>query len=152
MPDIDEDDWEVVDRIERTDYDITYPWHFVSFISDDWARLYLKASGEWSCLGSAFAACGADGHSGLALAPERLLVAKCAPGALIGKLGGSPAGFDDSTTFSIGSRCLVAPPKKQDTFLYIGVNGAIAQPTNRLTRIKLEIFGMASASPPDGQA
>ncbi len=97
--------------------------------------------GHWSCLGDAFVRCNADGHVGLGLPADQLLVPKCAPGALIGKLDGSVAGREDGTLFVIGSRSLVSLEKK-NTFLYIGVNGAVPRATHELESIRLEIFGV----------
>jgi hypothetical protein len=70
-----------------------------------------------------------------------LLVTKCAPGALIGKVGGSAAGRDDGTVFAIGSRCIVSLDQKT-TFLFVGVNGAAPHPSHLLESITLEISGL----------
>ena len=94
----------------------------------------------WRCLGDTAGPCNADGHVDLALASERLLVAKCAPGALIGKVGGSAAGRDDGTVFAIGSRCIVSLDQKT-TFLFVGVNGAVPRPSHLLESITVEISG-----------
>jgi len=144
MPDVDENDWQVIESIDQTRYTITYPWHFVSVITRDYARLYLKAEGSWSCLGSAIEPCGANGHATLALTVDRLLLPTCAPGALIGKLGGSIAGRDDGVVFAISSRCFVTLPKKEETALYIGVNGATPSESHELARIKLEVLASSA--------
>src|SRR4051812_28191454 len=100
----DETDWESIVVIDDAPLPITYPWHFVCEIGEEWLRLCFIAKGRWNCLGDALVPCNPDGHAGLPLAAEQLLIAKCAPGALIGKLGGSIAGRDDGKLFAIGSR------------------------------------------------
>jgi hypothetical protein len=124
---------------------ITWPWHFVCEIGDDWQTLAFTADGRWSCLGDTIMPCEADGHAGLALPADQLLVPKCAPGALIGKLGGSTTGREDGTVFAIGSRAVLQlGDKKSNTFLYIGINGAVARAHHRLERLNLQVLGLHS--------
>jgi hypothetical protein len=137
--------WEAtpIASINAQNVPITWPWHFVCEIEDDWQALSFVATGRWSCLGDAVNPCEADGHPVLALPADQLLVPKCAPGTLIGKLGGSIAGRDDGTVFAIGSRAIVQlGDKKNDTFLYIGINGAVARAQHTLERLDLTVAGL----------
>jgi hypothetical protein len=136
-------DWTEITTVAGAPLQIAYPWHYVWELDDQYARLRFEADGEWACLGAAVQPCGPDGHQGLPWPSDRLLVAKSAPGALIGKLGGSTAGNDDGTVFTIGSRTIVSIDQKKNGFLYIGVNGALPGASNALTRIRLQIFGAA---------
>jgi hypothetical protein len=136
------DDWEIIATIDEPNLVIGYPWHLACELEGDWTRLRLTAEGSWSCLGDPVKPCGPDGHPNLPLQAERLLVAGGAPGALIGKFGGSTAGRSDGTAYVIGSHCILAMPKKENALLFIGINGAIPGPSNVLQRIKLEIRGI----------
>src|SRR5438477_11968606 len=108
------DNWELLQSIGPADLALSLPWHFLCEIDDTHSLLFLKAEGEWDCLGRAVRPCGPDGHAGLFLTDSRLLVTSCSPGALVGKFDGSTAGRDTSSSaFAIGSRCYVAMPEKR---------------------------------------
>jgi hypothetical protein len=136
------DSWETVHRFSADrPFEMSYPWFFICDIVGDWTCLRLTATGIWDCLGPAVKPCGPDGHVDLMLQQDRLLVPACAPGMLIGKLGGSTAGRGDGTIFVIGSKCVLSIPEKKSTVLFVGVNGAIPSSLNRIDMLTLEISG-----------
>jgi hypothetical protein len=136
-----EADWMEIKTIDEAPLTIDCPWHYVLELGDDYGRLRFEAAGQWTCLGAAVQPCGPDGHRILPWPTERLVLTKCPPGALIGKLGGSAAGYDDGTVFAIGSRTIVSVGEKKNNFLYIGINGALPRGTHELTRLRLTISG-----------
>jgi hypothetical protein len=135
------DDWEPIFVLHKRPLQLTYPWHFVCEITGDWTLLRLTADGEWSCLGDAVRPCGTNGHVDLPLQQDHLLISASAPGALIGKFGGSIASRTDGSPFAIGSQCFVAAPDKKSAQLYIGINGAVPR-ASQLTWLALEICGV----------
>jgi hypothetical protein len=135
-------DWQPISTLDETNLAIGYPWHFVGELFGEWTLLRLTAEGNWSCLGSAVMPCGPDGHVALPLASDRLLIAAAAPGALIGKFGGSMASRNDPTPFVIGTRSVVKMPARENAQFYIGINGALPVAGYVLAHIKLEIRGV----------
>src|ERR1043165_170828 len=116
--------WEQIALVTKPSLTITYPWHYLCEIEGDWTRLRLTAHGRWNCLGDYFTPCGPEGYLGLSLATDRLFVPESAPGALLGKFGGSLAHRSDGAVFVIGPQCIIAMPEKTPTILSIAVNGA----------------------------
>ncbi|SDI38659.1 hypothetical protein SAMN04487926_11618 [Paraburkholderia steynii] len=135
------DDWESICTLEEKDLPIGYPWYFVTEIIGDWTILRFAATGSWACLGQAIKACGPDGHPGLPIAAERLLLPSSCPGTLLGKFGGSTASLNDNAAFAIGACCYTPMPEKKNCQLFISINGARPVSTNVLDLIRLEIFG-----------
>src|ERR1700720_4327593 len=133
--------WTIITTVAGAPLALDYPWYGVCELDDQYTRLRFEAEGEWACLGAAVRPCGPNGYPDLPWAADRLLLAKFPPGALIGKLGGSPVGSDDGAVFVIGSRTVVSIGDKKNNFLYIGINGARPGVSNELTRIRLQIFG-----------
>lgn len=136
------DDWEEIWTLNETRIQIGYPWFFVGDLIGDWALIRLEAQGQWACLGKSVQPCGPNGHPELQLATERLFVPDAAPGALIGKFGGSVAGRADGVVFVIGEQCVVAMPEKKNAQLFIGINGSTPNPSNVLERLTLKISGV----------
>jgi hypothetical protein len=135
-------DWQPISLLDEANLAIGYPWHFVSELFGEWTLLRLITEGSWSCLGPAVIPCGPDGHVALPLAADRLQIATAAPGALIGKFGGSLASRNDPTPFVIGTRSVVKMPARENAQFYIGINGALPIADNVLARIRLEIRGV----------
>jgi hypothetical protein len=135
-------DWQPISTLEETDLAIGYPWHFISELFGEWTLLRMTAEGSWSCLGTAVMPCGPDGHVALPLSSDRLQIATAAPGALIGKFGGSVASRNDTTPFVIGTRAVIKMPTRENAQFHIGVNGALPVTGNVLTRITLQISGV----------
>src|SRR5471032_341021 len=104
------DDWESIWTLNKTRLKIGYPWFFATELVGDWTLLKLTADGEWACLGDAVKSCGPNGHPQLPILTDRLEVSAAAPGALIGKFGGSIAGRNDNAPFVIGEQCVIAMP------------------------------------------
>jgi hypothetical protein len=139
------DDWESIAVVGGSALQIGYPWHFIREIDGDWTRLRLDATGRWNCLSDYLIPCGPGGYPGLPFPADRLQIAESAPGALIGKFGGSLAHRTDGTVFAIGERSFVAMPEKKPAILSIAINGAVPRATNVLQELKLEIFGVVDA-------
>jgi hypothetical protein len=97
--------------------------------------------GRLGLLSAAVKPCGPNGHPGLPLATDRLIVQTAAAGVLIGKFGGSNAGRGEAGAFVIGSQCIVPMPERKNALLFIGINGAVPRPAAVLDRIRLEICG-----------
>jgi hypothetical protein len=138
---VDRDDWQQIWHLEETNLAFGYPWVFATELVGDWTSLRLIATGRWSCLGSAVQPCGPNGHPDLPWAADRLLLASVAPGALIGKCGGSIASRGDGTIFAIGERCFLPMPEKKNAQLFIGINGAVPG-ANVIAQITLDISGV----------
>jgi hypothetical protein len=135
-------DWESIFSLDQTGLIIGYPWYFVTEIEGDWTSLRLTVEGQWDCLGVAVKPCGPDGHPELPLAADRLIVPSAAPGALIGKFGGSNAGRGETGAFVIGSQSFAPMPEKKARQLFISINGATPDPKSTLERIMLKIYGV----------
>lgn len=138
-----DDDWQSIIGFGGKPFMIDYPWHFLCEIEADWTRLRIKAKGEWNCLGDHYVSCGPRGYPGLAFGADRLLVPDAAPGALIGKFGGSLAHRTDGTVFAIGDQCIIAVPEKKPTTFAIAINGALPRVVSELDELTLELFGIA---------
>jgi hypothetical protein len=68
------------------------------------AELWVTATGRWYY--SEDKSCGPDGDLNALIARTRCLFPKAPVGALIGKVGGSSAGFEDGTLFLAGANCV----------------------------------------------
>lgn len=134
--------WESIATLDLSGTKIEGPWHFVIEFDETWSRLKFVAEGEWSCLGPAIRPCCPNGHSGLSLAPEQLLLPSAAAGSLIGKFGGSVLDRDPKSAFAIGRLCFASCPDAGSRQLFIGVNGSSGEHSATLERAKLSIFGV----------
>ena len=116
-------------------------WLLAVEIVLDAKYLRIEAQGEWSILPGRLGPCGPDGHLGLALAADRLIVADCPPGTLIGKFGGSAAslGTTDPKPFAIGSLAVIAIPEKGIGSLFIGFNG-VSRPCEITRTLTLDVW------------
>jgi hypothetical protein len=102
--------------------------------------LKFEAAGQWQCLEPPQAGpCGPNGYVGLTWPAANLLLPTSAPGALIGKLGGSSVDAKDGSIFGIGTYALVVVPDKTIQPVFIGINGAPTKPGLMLTRMSIVV-------------
>jgi hypothetical protein len=138
-------DWKAFKTIDEiSNGQISEPWLLAVEMIRDVTRLRICAEGSWSPLPGVLADCGPDGHSGLSVPADRLVIPDCAVGALLGRFGGSSAGYQstadaDTKPFSIGKYCAVIVPPKAFGPLFIGSN-TFARPL-KITRLKITIEG-----------
>lgn len=117
------------------DRDVFEPWILVAETLRDATHLQIKAQGSWAAMGGSLTVCEPDGHAGLPVASERLIVTDCPVGALIGKIGGSSAAVSTAAAtsatapsngegkpFAVGSHCVTTIPEKSIGPLFIGFN------------------------------
>jgi hypothetical protein len=102
--------------------------------------LKFEATGRWQCMeppqpGS----CGPNGYLGLSWPAANLSLPTSAPGALIGKLGGSTIDLKDGTIFGIGTFALLAVPEKTIQPVFVGINGAPSKPGLALMRLNIVV-------------
>jgi hypothetical protein len=146
----------------RNAEEITSPWMTVVDMLRDYTHLRIKAEGTWSQIGGLIGLCGPDGLPGLPLQIDRLAVADCPVGALIGKLSGSsaslsvpptgnpaasggsaPSGMTEGKAFAIGSYCVLALPQNFIGPLFVSFNG-LTRPM-RINDLKITIEGAVAA-------
>src|SRR5215469_652787 len=146
-------DWKDLTTFEiSTNTDVPAPWIPVLDTFEGKTHLQITAEGSWTVMGGSLAECGPDGLAGLPLISERLIVADCPVGALIGKIGGSSAAataapavpgnslsISDGKAFAIGSHCVTSVPEKSIGPLFIGFN-CLVRPV-KLMRLKIVIKG-----------
>lgn len=105
------------------------PWLAAAEVVRDCTHIRLRATGNWSVLADdRTRTCGPDGYPDLT-GPEKV-IADCSVGALIGRFGGSSAGYaipaaDDTAKvkpFSVGSYCIVTVPTRSIGPLFISFN------------------------------
>jgi hypothetical protein len=141
-------DWKELIVFERTDAAVSAPWILVLESFEGMTHLRIQAEGSWKAMGNLLAPCEPDGIAGLPLPSERLMVADCPVGALIGKIGGSSAASAaadaEGKVFPIGSYCVVGIPEKSPGPLFIGFN-CIARPV-MVGRVKVVVSGTALPS------
>ena len=136
---------------------VTTPWLPVVLALRDYTHLQIRVEGSWTQGGGAIGLCGPDGLSGLPLQVDRLLVADCQLGALIGKLGGSSASLSvppsgnpegaappkgtlaEGKAFAIGSYCVVSVPSTFVGPLFVSFNG-LMRPV-QVDRLKISVEG-----------
>lgn len=163
--------WDSLIVFERRDQEINAPWLPVIDSLRDYSHLRITAEGRWLQGSGVIAACGPDGLSGLPLQTDRLAVADCAVGALIGKLGGSSAslsvpaasalspagagkvdvgtaappsaGLSEGRAFAIGSYCVVALPGNFIGPVFVSFNG-LMRPI-RIEHLKVTVEGAVAA-------
>jgi len=118
-----------------TNIDVVTPWILACSSWRNITHLQIEAQGVWREVDDPIGDCGPDGIQ--AVPKEQIMVEKCQPGALIGKLGGSSAALGpasgtkstpepilaECTAFAIGSFCIVALPKDCLGPLYVSFNG-----------------------------
>jgi hypothetical protein len=135
-------------------------WLLATETVTGFSHLRLTAEGSWTFPPGSGSECGPDGALGLSLVPTALLAADCAPGCLVGRLGGSSATIapppptqeqlDDGIAvppsvtgiFAIGCECLYKIPEGVHGPLFVGFNWA-ARPIEIKTPLKLSIRGAA---------
>jgi hypothetical protein len=144
--------WTELRTFEIKDAEITAPWLLLVETLRDATHLQIKAEGSWTPMGGLVASCGPDGLAGLPLLPERLIVADCPVGALIGKIGGSSASvsaaaatpatsppISEGKAFAIGSHCVTNIPEGSIGPLFVGFN-CLVRPV-RVALLKIVVAG-----------
>jgi hypothetical protein len=153
--------WDKLTVFEHNAGEIDQPWIPVVDTLRDYTHLRIRGEGRWSQGGGVIGPCGPDGVPGLPLQSDRLAVADCLAGALIGKLGGSsaslsvpvaanpPSGGSPSTglaegkAFAIGSYCVVTLPQSFIGPVFVSFNG-LARPI-QVERLKVTVEGAVAA-------
>jgi len=133
-------------RDDIANTEVREPWLVAVEMIRDVTHLRIRAEGSWSPMPGVLADCQPDGHAGLALPADRLVISDCAVGALIGRFGGSSAGYgqsgddaDKTKPFPIGKYCVVTVPQKAVVPLFIGFN-TIQRPVH-VRRLSLTVEG-----------
>ncbi len=98
------------------------PWHKVADISLGVTHLLLRAGGTWSAIPRVLAACDPNGHAGLILPGDRVVLVDAPPGALLGRIGGSSANLKPDGVFAIGTDCVVQVPANSVGPLFVSFN------------------------------
>ncbi len=152
--------WEPLTVFERHAEEINIPWIPVIDAMRDYTHLCIRGEGQWSQGAGVIGPCGPDGVAGLPLQSDRLAVADCSAGALIGKLGGSSAslsvpaaanpgagsastGLTEGKAFAIGSYCVVAVPQNFVGPVFVSFNGLV-RPI-RVEHLKVTVEGAVAA-------
>ena len=139
-------DWKPFKAIdELMTIDVREPWLVAVEMIRDVTHLRIRADGIWSPMPGVLAECEPDGHIALSLPADRLVIPDCPVGALIGRFGGSSAGYQQSggdaekvKPFPIGKYCIATVPKTVGP-LFIGFN-SLVRPV-RVTRLKITVEG-----------
>jgi hypothetical protein len=140
-------DWKQFKTLEDiANKDIQESWLLAVEMIRDVTLLRITATGTWSAMPGILAACEPDGHPALAVPTDRLVIPDCAVGALIGRFGGSSAGYQQQSNdaektkpFPIGKYRLVLPPAKAAVPLFIGFN-TVYRPV-RINNLSLTVEG-----------
>lgn len=106
-------------------------------------HLKFAVTGRWVAM-VGLEPCGPDGIYTSAVPDDRLMLANCGAGALVGRVGGSSATIKfaetaDSKPFAIGSHAVVKLPDSAVGPLFLGFN-ILTRPL-RVEALKVEIFG-----------
>ena len=111
-------------------------------------KLIATAASSWTPL-AGMRACAADGVLTSAVPDDRLILTDCAPGALIGRIGGSSASLKvatapdaasgESKPFAVGRYAVVKLPANAIGPLFLGFN-ILFRPI-RLNALEVEISG-----------
>ena len=126
----------------RTDSVLAKPpeglWTLVHEYVKGPAKLRIQASGTWNYSGST--SCGADGARKAGFAQDSLN-ASAPLGALIGKIGGSPADRPDSRAFVFvaGSYAVVVFDDKVEGAFYLTMNDQISHFEEHSGSIKVKV-------------
>lgn len=132
-------EWEELTTFRPGPNELRWPWHMVLATFSGRSFIRIEAKGTWNLLPGLDLACGPDGQPLLRLAEAETFLAGCAPGALIGKIGGSSA----DTAMS-----LLAPPAAAAA---AAVPTPTATPTTKTGETPVaagEVAGGAAAEPP----
>lgn len=121
-------------------------WFVAAEVIRDCTYIRIVAEGEWNTPWTAAAGtCGPNGQVGAEVPANQLLTADCLVGAIVGRLGGSSAGYAAGATdiekgkpFPIGAYC-VMPVSKGIWPLFVGFN-TVKRPI-QVTRLTLTIEG-----------
>jgi len=109
--------WVEVGKVEITDEVIHWPWKLAAETLHGLTHVQIKAEGEWEALGAQIQPFNPDGHAGLPIQTDRIILSDCPIGAVIGKVGGSSANFAvvsssatpaAGTPFPVGAHCVAA--------------------------------------------
>lgn len=124
--------WTTIDTFKQTPQEIISPW-IMAKVDLGAATTYLMLvtkKGKWTAL-AGLPNCEADGLTGQSFPDDRLLMADCAVGALIGRIGGSSASLKaaapatdsgESKPFAVGRFTIVKLPANAVGPLYLGFN------------------------------
>jgi hypothetical protein len=158
--------WTNIDPpITRTNVSIDDPWIVAIETLRDATHLQIRAEGTWVTIDGLVAQCGPNGLAGLPIQGERLVLADCPLGCLIGKFGGNAAtlapsaagaggaaaagtgaatGISEGRPFAIGAYCVTKIPDGFIGPLFIGFN-SLLRPV-RVNNLRITIAG-ATPSP-----
>jgi hypothetical protein len=101
--------WTELASFELTPRDVFEPWMMATEAVRDATHVRIQAEGSWCVLKGIVADCGPDGHSGLRVAVEHLVLPDCPFGALIGKMGGSSASATVLCALSVAAAATTPP-------------------------------------------
>ena len=142
--------WTSVETITLHGDVVHWPWLMAVQSLRDVTHLLITAEGEWEASGGQLRPFPPDGHMGLPIQADKLLVPDCPPGALVGKIGGSSAHLAATLAagaavpgaiFPVGAHCIVSIPSGVVGPLFIGFNW-IPRPLTVID-LKVCVFGAA---------
>jgi hypothetical protein len=136
---VDTKDWRELPGLEDPNFLVKEPWIKILDYVIGPKILKIQVQGQWSLLGPGVRECTETGHPGLAFPSDRLLLPDSAPGAMIGKLGGSTADYKDGTLFAIGSYAVVFLEEKKILPLFVGINGMVLTSLPKTVNIKVKV-------------
>jgi hypothetical protein len=142
--------WKPIHKFTLDEKDIFAPW-ILAQEEVGAATTYLKlmAEGEWIAM-AGLTECGPDGLVGQSFPDDRLMLADCSVGALIGRIGGSSASLKvqnpsaesgEVKPFPIGCHTVLKLPEKCVGPLYVGFN-VLFRPV-KLKSLTVDILGGA---------
>jgi hypothetical protein len=139
----------------RFNVTVSDPWMLALEMLQGATHLQITATGTWVMMDGLVAACGPNGLAGLPIQPDRLIIADCPLGALIGKFGGSAATLSSASAtgssapalaegraFGIGTYCVTKIPDGFIGPLLLGFNSLV-----RPVRVTDLTVGIAGATP-----
>jgi hypothetical protein len=140
-------------QIIKSNVEIADPWILGIETIGDATHLRIIANGNWMAMDGLVTECGPNGLAGLAIQSDRLILADCPLGALIGKFGGnaatpapaaapapgSPVGVAEGQPFAIGTYFVTKIPDGFIGPLFLGFN-SIARPV-KVTDLRVTIAG-----------
>lgn len=139
-------------KLDLTDKPMKESWLLLAGPWEGVTHLEIQAAGSWKQEG--VGEFGPDGSPDVPFPSDKLTLADCPVGALIGKFGGSSAslavagaptamtdGLIEGKPFAIGSYCVVKVPAKSVGPLFVRFNGL--QPPITITKLKIDVAGAA---------
>jgi hypothetical protein len=148
MPDI---NWSTLAVVEIPNNTLIYwPWKMALDSYQSMTHLKIVSEGEWEETTGQIKPFSPDGHAGVTLQPEQLVLKDSPVGSLIGKIGGSsadcPRNVDPTIevigrAFSLGSYCIVPVPTGSVGALFFSFNW-IQRPI-KITKLRITVSGAA---------